>query len=88
VKFSLKVTAEAEKDLRRLDKQTQRRVQDRLRELINNPFDQRISKPIEMASGERSSRVGHWRILFEVDESARAVNILAVRHRGKAYNSL
>jgi mRNA interferase RelE/StbE len=88
VNFSLKLTAEAEKDIKRLDKRTQRRLRDRFRELIVNPFDLRISKPIKMANQERSSRVGDWRILFEVDEEARTVAILAVRHRSMAYQGL
>jgi mRNA-degrading endonuclease RelE of RelBE toxin-antitoxin system len=51
VNFSLKVTAEAEKDIRRLDKHTQRRVKDRLRELIINPFDQSFQNIKDVSRG-------------------------------------
>ncbi len=87
--YALLLTTEAEKGIGRLDKRIQKRVRDRLRELVVNPCDHRISKPVKMATGgERVSRVGDWRILYEVDEPARKVIILALRHRSDAYQKL
>jgi mRNA interferase RelE/StbE len=33
----------------------------------------------------RRVRVGDWRVLYEIDDAARTVRVVAVRHRGKAY---
>ena len=30
-------------------------------------------------------RVGDWRVLYEIDDAARTVRVVAVRHRSKAY---
>jgi mRNA interferase RelE/StbE len=30
-------------------------------------------------------RVGDWRVLYEIDDAARTVLVVAVRHRSKAY---
>jgi mRNA interferase RelE/StbE len=79
------MTEEAVNDLKRLDKQVQQRIRERLWELSVNPFDRRISKSLRVAPKQRASRVGDWRVLYEVDEVAETVDILAVRHRGKAY---
>jgi mRNA interferase RelE/StbE len=56
-----------------------------LTELAEDPFDPRISSQVEMGAGERKSRVGDWRIFFEVDEPTEVVKILAIKPRGKAY---
>ncbi len=73
------------KSLKSLDQATIRRIQQRLQELANNPFDPRISGPVEMEQGERKSRVGAWRIFYEVNEINRIIDILAVRPRQMAY---
>ena len=36
----------------------------------------------------RSARTGVFRVLYRVDEKARKVEILRVKHRGKAYRNL
>jgi mRNA-degrading endonuclease RelE of RelBE toxin-antitoxin system len=38
-----------------------------------------------MEQGEHKSRVGDWRIFYEVDEASRTIDILAVRPRQQAY---
>ncbi len=73
------------KSLKSLDQATSRRIQQRLTELTNNPFDPRISGPVEMEQGQRKSRVGDWRLFYEVHEASRILDILAVRPRQMAY---
>jgi mRNA-degrading endonuclease RelE of RelBE toxin-antitoxin system len=73
------------KSLKSLDQVTIRRIHQRLQELAQNPFDPRISGQVEMEEGEHKSRVGDWRIFFEVDEANSIINILAVRPRQRAY---
>ncbi len=37
-----------------------------------------------MAEGQRKSRVGNWRIFYEVHEASRTIDVLAVRPRQMA----
>ena len=38
-----------------------------------------------MEKGERKSRVGDYRVFYEVAETTKTVYVIAVRPRGKAY---
>jgi mRNA-degrading endonuclease RelE of RelBE toxin-antitoxin system len=69
-----------------LDQAIIKRIHHRLQELGQNPFDPRISGPVEMEQGVQKSREGDWRIFFEVDEANRIIDVLAVRPRQRAYN--
>jgi len=82
----VELAREAEKDLDRLDRNTEARVRRRLRELALTPFDPRISRPLKGVSDLRASRVGDWRILYMVQEEV--VIVLAIRPRGRAYRRL
>ena len=73
------------KSLKSLDQVTIKRIHLRLQELAQDPFDPRISGQVEMQQGERKSRVGDWRIFYEVKESNRTIDVLAVRPRQQAY---
>jgi mRNA-degrading endonuclease RelE of RelBE toxin-antitoxin system len=73
------------KSLKSLDQAVIRRIHHRLQELTQNPFDPRISGQVEMEHGGQKSRVGDWRIFFEVDEANRIIDVLAVRPRQRAY---
>jgi mRNA interferase RelE/StbE len=57
----------------------------RLEELALDPYSPRLSKAVKMSPGTRSSRVGEWRIFYEVDDDAQAVLVIAIRPRAKAY---
>lgn len=86
--YLIELTAEAEKDLRRLDRIVERRVRERLRELSADPYSIRISKPLKMAARDRSARVGNWRVLYEVHDNEKVIKVLAVRPRQEAYKKL
>ena len=76
------------KILKSLDQVTIRRIHQRLPELAQDPFNPRISGQVEMGEGERKSRVGDWRIfyeVYEVNKVNRIIDILAVRPRQMAY---
>jgi mRNA-degrading endonuclease RelE of RelBE toxin-antitoxin system len=57
--YQIEIFHQAEKKLQQLDKSTEKRVRDRLKELAQNPFDHRISDYLEMGEGRRYSRVGN-----------------------------
>ena len=84
--YAVSLTKEAMKELDRLDRKTEHRIQKRLDELALNPYDPRISKEVKMVPGQRYSRVGDRRIFFELAESSRRIGIVAIRPRGRAYS--
>jgi mRNA interferase RelE/StbE len=64
--LNIKLATTAHKYLTKLDKNTQHRIADRLKNLAETPLDFRLSYPLK-GSTKRSSRVGNYRILFEID---------------------
>jgi mRNA interferase RelE/StbE len=85
VKFKVELTSEAEKDLDRLDRTLERRIRERLKKLANDPFFPGLSKPLKMFTGTHTSRVGDWRILYEIEDERRLIKVLGVRPRREAY---
>jgi mRNA-degrading endonuclease RelE of RelBE toxin-antitoxin system len=83
--YGLRIDRQAAKTLKSLDQPTIRRLLARLIELTNNPFDHRLSSPLEMEPSVRKSRVGNWRIFFEVYDSERVIAIVAIKPRSRAY---
>ncbi|MGH3392887.1 MAG: type II toxin-antitoxin system RelE family toxin [Actinomadura sp.] len=55
--------------------------------LVENP--QRVGKLMLLPpyAGTRSARRGAYRVLYEIDEDARAVTVTAIEHRADAYRS-
>jgi mRNA interferase RelE/StbE len=85
VKYIVELTTEAERDLDRLDRTSERRIRERLKELAPDPYSRRLSKPLKMFPGTRTARVGDWRILYEIGEPERLIKVTAVRPRREAY---
>ena len=85
MKYTVKVDKLVVKAMQALDKQTARRIYARLAELADDPYALRLSKPLKMLPGRRSSRVGDWRIIYRVEEESRTIMITAVKSREKAY---
>jgi len=56
--YAISLSKEASKELERLDRKTEQRIQRRLDELALNPYDRRISNEVKMEAGQRYSRVG------------------------------
>jgi mRNA-degrading endonuclease RelE of RelBE toxin-antitoxin system len=83
--YAVSLTKEAMKELDRLDRKTERRIQKRLDELALNPYDPRLSHEVKMVPGQRYSRIGDRRIFFEVEEPSRRLEVVAIRPRGRAY---
>ena len=83
--YRVQLSLPAKKQLDRLDQVTARRLNDRLKELTFDPFSTRISKAVIMEPGQRTSRVGDWRIIYRVTESDNEIQVIAFLPRGKAY---
>lgn len=86
--YAVILTKAASRALAKLDLNTEQDIQGRLDELARNPYDPRISKPLKTARGKRSSRSGHWRIIFTIHANKKIVEIEAVKHRKDAYEDL
>lgn len=84
--YAVSLTKEAIKELERLDRKTEQRIQRRLDEIALNPYDPRISNEVKMVPGQKYSRVGDRRIFFEVKDSSRQIEVIAIRPRGRAYS--
>ena len=83
--YRVQLSLPAKKQLDRLDQVTARRLDDRLKELAFDPYANRISKAVKMEPGQRTSRVGDWRIIYRVNEINQGIMVMAFRPRGKAY---
>lgn len=83
--YSVVLSDEAAKALLRTDAKLRARLQNRLHQLAENPFDPRVSAPLTNWPGVRKSQVGDWRILFTVDRQKGLVQVAAVDTRGQVY---
>ena len=82
--YRVRIGRSSEKMLAGLDKSLVRRIYQRLQELALDPYSPRISKPLKMLVGQRSSRVGDWRITYRILDNE-VVEIMTIVPRGKAY---
>ena len=83
--YKVEFSRQGEKDLRRLDQVILGRLRTRIDELAQNPFNPRISRQMETDPESRYSRVGDWRIIYQVEEDQQTINISAIRPRSRAY---
>jgi mRNA interferase RelE/StbE len=85
VKYRVELSSRATRDLDRLGRDVQERMLRRLEQLAQDPYDARVSSPLTNLEGLRKSRVGGCRILFDVNDAARSVNIVTIERRGQVY---
>jgi mRNA interferase RelE/StbE len=88
VRYQVRLSNRAAKDLDRLNRQTQERVVKRLEQIGEAPQDPRFSSVLTGKGGLRKSRVGGWRIIFAMDEEGRTVNVLSIERRGQVYHRI
>jgi len=74
----------AERDLRRLPAEIFYRVVPHIKALAQNPRPSGCHK-IAGSKSDWRIRVGDYRVIYEIDERAKAVKVMRVRHRRKAY---
>lgn len=83
--LTVQLSTSAAKYLSALDKTTRRRITDKLHTLANDPLDLRCSYPLQ-GTTKRSSRVGNYRILFEIDNQN--LIVAAIGPRGQIYRKV
>jgi mRNA interferase RelE/StbE len=83
VSYEVVLLRDAEKDIRKLKNPTLKRVYTRLSALSDDP---RGSGAVKLREDPAYRvRVGLYRILYDIDDEARTVSVLGVRHRREAY---
>ena len=88
MRYEVRLSNRAVKDLDHLDRKTQVRMVDRLAQIAEAPYEPRFSSLLAGQGGLRKSRVGGWRIIFVVDDEARAVNVVTIERRGQVYHRI
>jgi mRNA interferase RelE/StbE len=88
VKYEVRLSDRAAKDLDRLNRKTQQRMLSRLDQIADAPREPRFSSALSHQGGLRKSRVGGWRIIFAVDEKSKTVNVVTVERRGQVYHRI
>jgi mRNA-degrading endonuclease RelE of RelBE toxin-antitoxin system len=83
--FELRVTGPAERQLQRLPEGAAAAVVEfMLGALVDNPHRLGGALQRELA-GMRSARRGAYRIIYEIDETARCITVHRIDHRSTAY---
>ena len=74
----------AERDLKRLEAKEFHRITREIKALAENPRPPGCRK---IAGSERDwrIRIGDYRVIYELDEEAKVVRVMRVRHRREAY---
>lgn len=83
--LAVKLTSTALKYLNSLDKHTKKRMVDKLEAISKEPLDVRLSQPLK-GSTKRKTRVGDYRILFEI--TATELIVADIGPRGQIYRTL
>ncbi len=86
--FAMNLGHQAQKEMAKLDRPLACRLRDRLRELAENPLDPRLSRQMETDPNRRYSRVGDWRIVFQVIEGQKVIEVSTIQHRSRVYKEL
>jgi mRNA interferase RelE/StbE len=88
VRFEVRLSDRATKDIDRLDRKTQLRMLSRLDQISEKPYEPRFSSVLSHQGGLRKPRVGGWRIIFTVDEGSKSGNLVTVERRGQVYHRI
>lgn len=84
MKYRLLLKREAAKYLASLDQPTRSRIKKALEGLTNNPPEGDIA-PMKGMEGWFRLRVGTYRLVFQVNEEERCINVAAIGPRGDIY---
>ncbi len=84
--WRVELTRTAQRDLRHLDPQIWRRVNDALDALADDP---RASTNLRRLTGrpETRLRVGDWRVPLIIDAKGRVILVMRILPRGRAYDN-
>ncbi len=81
--YRVELLPSAAKELAKLDRPTQRRVAAAIDRLVEAPRDGAVK--LRGSDDIWRVRIGHYRILYQVEDAALLVLIIRVAHRREAY---
>lgn len=82
--WRLVLAGTAARDIERLPEKYATAVAEMLPVLVENP--RRLGKPLRFEfAGQWAARRGPYRIIYELDEKAHTVSVIAVAHRADVY---
>lgn len=82
MKFRLRFSPAARRDLRRLNARTRNRIEDAVEDLTENPYP-RASLKLKGVDRTWRMRVGAFRVVYEVHEDLILVTVLKVDRRSE-----
>jgi mRNA interferase RelE/StbE len=86
--MQLIISSQAQRDLRLLSREVGVRVSEALDSLVDNPHPPGCRLLINVHPPTWRTRVGSWRILYQIDEAAGDIIVVRVRHRSQVYRAL
>ena len=82
--YKVKLTAKAERELKRLSKEERFSIGEIIEELKENPLSgKKLGREL---SKKFSYRIGIYRIIYKVNQKDKVVEVLSAGHRGSVYN--
>lgn len=82
--YTLSIKRSAERDLRRLPRTLFDQINERILSLRDDPRPHGALKLVGDLEGRRI-RVGDYRVLYQIDDEARTITIVRVKHRREVY---
>lgn len=82
--YEVDIEQSAERDLKRLSKETVYRIAPHIYALAKNPRPRGCIK-IRGSTSDWRIRIGNYRVIYEIDDKAKVVRVIHVRKREKAY---
>jgi mRNA interferase RelE/StbE len=82
--YRIEFVSSAAKEFRSLSAELQRRVAASIDKLCQNPRPSGVRKLVGSESLYRV-RMGHYRVVYEIDDQEQIIRVTRVRHRGDLY---
>jgi mRNA interferase RelE/StbE len=85
-KYRVEITPAAQRELSKLPKKAQKRIDERIQALAENPRPPG-SKKLEGEDDFHRIRVGDYRIVYQVKDKVQLVLLVRIGHRREVYRS-
>jgi mRNA interferase RelE/StbE len=84
MRYAIEFTASALRELRALDRPSQRRLSAKIEELRDDPFPPGVRK-FQGEADHWRIRVGDYRVIYRIEKQRVVIVIVRVRHRREVY---
>ena len=85
--YVTRLTRRAERELRGLPQDVIRRIDVIFEQLRHNPRPHGVVKLTTQTDSHWRIRVGNYRILYQIDDERRHIDVYRIKHRREAYRS-